>query len=625
MLAFHRDVKDAAANRSLSERSRFLVQRWAELLDNHGHFSRSATAIVDPVTAVRDFFNAGNEFLSSPDFQYPSMLAAFKTTRVLITLERNLHTWFRPERDAGLAALKRVEPVRGNDQLARRRHVVRRTRGALQNEMLVLKDALEHPRQGYRARLLSAIVRANPSNEAQWRAFDENLAYLAALVVSEGRGGERLALDIARAFKNAKDDAAAMAAFDNLIATSLEPFTAALVLTGMKSLHSDVRNFGCEPLPSPVAWTPNGSAADRRLEGFMDNYAIGNACGVLVRVDALDHDHASRLSREAAEQLEDQLAAEHRIGRFALRPEALVRRNRDGRVRLIKDIDIEVRIARPRERAGLPELERSLRFHRLACNADAPVLAVAQSWIALEHLARGASARPSSRRPQRRPLKPAVFLPEHVAAVAFLAAARHIILSSWHVARKGCQGTAATRWAQIESWLRARQNGRVVDQDRWLELLQYDGPIVVPRRLRPDAPVAEAASLFWTVASSASPFVAHRLRDVAELVRRPSRLVFFASRAESRVSVTVSRIHLMRHRTVHGALISDDSAHQLAAAAHHVLDAVYEVIPNWLSPTQAPWEAFDQARDWSDQLKRSWDRSNAVLTGPVATIVTGPP
>jgi hypothetical protein len=626
MLAFHNVAIRAGSNTSLSLPLRYLAQRWAELVDAQSHFSRSASTLVDPVTAVRDFFNAGQEFLESPDFRFPSMLEAFQTTRVSLTQERNLHSWFRRERDAAIKALKRVEPVRGADQIARRRHVVRRTRGALQGEVLTLRRALEDPAGGYRQRLLDRICESEPQSDKEWRAFDENLSYLAAVVLSEGRGQRRIALDLARAFSESSTDDEAVTAFRTLIGSSADTYMVALVLTGLRSLHRDASAYGCTALESPPSWAQSArSRENERLAAFIEQHVDTNACPVIVEVQALDADHARRVAIEQAEELQDQLAAEHRIGRFSLRREALVR-DAGGRIDLLRDDPVVVDNARPRVRSGLPELERSLRFHRLACNSESPVLGVAQSWIALEHLARGATKLEPARRnrPARRTeVKPAVFLPAHVAALAFLASARHLVMSSWQVARKGCRPVAEARWTRIEQWLGVRQQGRIVDEDRWLALLKASPSEDVSNRLSPRASEEDAAALFWRIVAMTSPFVRQRLHDVAELVREPARLSFFAARAEARTRVNVARVHLMRHRTVHGALMHDESAYQLAAASHHTLDAVYEVLPHWLAGTSAPWEGFDRARDWSEELKRQWDRRGAELDPPITSIVAG--
>src|SRR5688500_9763669 len=86
LLAFKPFALDAAGNTAIGEPLRYLVQRLVELLDDQTHFSRSASQVVDPVTAVREFFDAGHEFLGSPDFRYPTMVEAFQTTQKLLAL-----------------------------------------------------------------------------------------------------------------------------------------------------------------------------------------------------------------------------------------------------------------------------------------------------------------------------------------------------------------------------------------------------------------------------------------------------------------------------------------------------------------------------------------------------------
>src|SRR5207249_3532858 len=113
---------------------------------------------------------------------------------------------------------------------------------------------------------------------------------------------------------------------------------------------------------------------------------------------------------------------------------------------------------------------------------------------------------------------------------------------------KGCGRLNPARWTQLESWLRVRSNGKIVDQDRWLELLAAVPDEPGPRSLPANAEASAAAAFLLGIAADASPFVQRRLRDVADLVKQPTRLGFFVSRAETRVADTVERIYLMRHR-----------------------------------------------------------------------------
>jgi hypothetical protein len=633
VLAFKPSVSNAAANTALSPSWRYLVQRWAELLDDHAPLSRSAYSYVDPVTAVRESVEAATEFLGSTEFRYPTMVEAFQTLRRLITAEPNLHAWFPAERSAALAALKRVQPVRGADPVAKRRHVVRRTRGALQNELLSLQRALDDPVQGYARRLLDAVARAEPTTDAEWRAFDEDLAYLAAYALGEGRGARHLVVTVAEGLARSRTDQEAEDVFRSVVTSPRERHTVVVILLGARGVHRDATRFGCELVGKPPTW-PNGNRGKngQRLQDFLRRHSTGSACALFVPVDAFDYEHAWRVALTHADRLLDQLAAEHRVAEFKFKDDGLVLRESDQKLRTLAPPRAQVVVARPLAKQSIPELERSMRFHRLARATDAPVLAVAQSWIALEHLARNAQKRVTHDRagnplrggPVWRDENPAVFLPAHVAATAFLAAGRNAIVSSWNIARLGGNTATQGRWRELERWLGVGANPWLVDPDRWLRLLRTTPDETPPTQLDPTASVAEAAAVLWDMVALMTPFVQQRVADTARLVRRLGALVYFASQVEGRARTNVSRVQLMRHRTVHGALMDSESAFQLASAAHHVIDAVYEVLPNWLQANQPTWRSFFAARQWSEQLKREWNRPAAQLSRPTHSIVRGP-
>jgi hypothetical protein len=80
--------------------------------------------------------------------------------------------------------------------------------------------------------------------------------------------------------------------------------------------------------------------------------------------------------------------------------------------------------------------------------------------------------------------------------------------------------------------------------------------------------------------------------------------------------MAVSRTHLMRHETVHGALVESESAVHLARAARHLLDAVYEVLPHWLTAGSAVWEGFRDARQWRVTLAQEWTSGLPLAVSP---------
>jgi len=635
VLAYHPDVEAAATNPALSDPFRYLPQRWAELVDEHTHFSRSATLLVDPVTAVRELGESALEFLRDPRFQWPTMLEAARVARQALRLEHRCGVWYRPRRDALLAALNRVEPVHGADYAAKRAFVETKVRAVVfgPGPLRPFSSDLQHPTTGYRARLLEAIAAlaaSPPQSESDWQTFDADLAYLAATVLNENRGGRPLALAVARAFAKAGSDADAAAHLSDVLSGTAEAHTAVVVIDGASSTR-DVSQFGCTPVGLSPRWpSGHGGQAQRRLREFVRNHSGGGgACAIFVPVDAFDTEHARVLAVSAAGRILDQFAAEHRVARFTLNDRVLVIRHQDGLVSTERSSTAPpVRRARALSAPSLDGLERSLRYHRIAKREAASVLAVTHSWIALEHLAEGATKTytDSSGVLVTAEAKAADFLPSHVAALAFLAAARNQVIGAWQLTRRACRSdpVLADAWVQVERWLQVPRNHWHVDPDLWLQLLREDPTgHAAPIDLLPSDPTTSAAASLAELAEAMPPFAQRRLREAMQATRNSASLVSSCSRAHDRASAGVSRIHLMRHATVHGALMESASAKHLARVAHDLLDATYEVLPHWLVAGQPVWESFRNARAWRSELTTRWN-SPAPLTTSLSAIIGGP-
>jgi hypothetical protein len=286
-----------------------------------------------------------------------------------------------------------------------------------------------------------------------------------------------------------------------------------------------------------------------------------------------------------------------------------------------------VESARPLGGRLLPSLQRSLRFHKLARTEEASVVAVVQSWIALENLARHARAylQKGGRRQWVRQ-NPATFLPTHIGSVTYLAAARHQIISSWHVARMGCGGGAGgPRFQELARWLGVlAQRNWYVDPDRWLALLVASPAAVAPNPLPLTASPAQAAALMRELAAGATPYVRLRVEEAAAMASRPARLSEWSSRVERRAQANVSRIRMLRNRVVHGAMPEHESARQVAAAGRQLLDAVFEVTPNWLGSREPVWKALYNARGWQKGLAKRWRAPGSVVGVTVDAIIKGP-
>jgi hypothetical protein len=623
VLLFDPSVCRAAANGRLGPGPRFAAQRWAELLDANTHFSQSATAVVPPTTLLRELLESGRAFMSTKKSHHANMLECFQQTRVLLQLEPNLREWFPRERDALVAALKATQPIPSNvardDQ---RDWVAQRTKSIAKGPLTAFGKVVADPATGYRQRLIEAITAQFiqvPVDVNGWRRFDEHLTYLAAIALSEGRGGRWLAIAAADAIAAAASDADAADAFSLLVASGEERFTVAVILNGAKSIRN-LDAFGCVKIEQRPVWPgANGSVTGPKLDTFVaqrQHASRTSWCGVFVAVEAFDPEHARAKALSLVERLEDHIAAEHRVATFQIGADVLVYRAETSRTQLLRRDSSSVPQARPLGGRNLAPLERSLRFHKLARTEPTPVLGVVQSWIALENLAESAKVLGQTLPGQWRwkSVSPTSFLPDHVGAITFLAAARNQIISGLHIVRKGARGGGQKeRWLELETWLGV-QPGRhwFVDLERWVALLKAEPAQAVPARLQPDASAEHAAALLRKVVVDLPPYVSFRLDETRRMVCSPGLLLFSSSRAQQRATANVSRIRLLRHRVVHGAMPENESAKHVAEAGRHLLDAVFEVIPNWLNGDGA-WRALYDARAWQGTLKKSWGVADAVL------------
>jgi hypothetical protein len=76
-------------NGALNDGLRYLVARWAELLDPQVHFSLSASSLVDPTVCITEFETTANDFLNNGAVHFETMLNTITTTREILSAERN--------------------------------------------------------------------------------------------------------------------------------------------------------------------------------------------------------------------------------------------------------------------------------------------------------------------------------------------------------------------------------------------------------------------------------------------------------------------------------------------------------------------------------------------------------
>lgn len=632
-LAFEPAVMSAATNPNLSEVEHFVVQRTADLLAPRGPFSQSAISIVDPLTVVRELGKTRDEFLRDQGMHWPEMVSALKNIRTIMGLERNIapsnvagatpptQGWFDPEWrrvDEQIGVALNVPNNSAKDDI--RADLARVLGSRFVRLLAALERVLADPQTGYHAGLLDQAVAqctAHPTaNDAAWRDLDRDLQNLLAIELASGRSGYHFALTLATTLDGASDPADALDRLQAAFVSPQQQYTVAVTIVGANKIE-DAPRFGCALVGPTPQWPTGTGLRNGELGVFVANTSHGqHARTFLVDVTAFDPGHAYAQAGAAAENLLDQLCANHRGRDFELHAEGLAyEHSTESVTKLCRPTGLDR--ARPLTSASIAKLQNSLAFHMHARTTRNPLQVVMNSWVALEALAADARVRQPgpNRRPRtaRKRRSPGQFLPPTTAAALTLAAIRNQLTGTWRLAQRGGSTSPDQhRWAYIEAYLGVALGADVVDLDRWKDVLVRDpAGHAVPTGT--PASDLDAAALMHDILRATYPYVAWRLREAGRMLRDQEELVRWAEEVKHRAHVNVDRIHSLRNRVIHDAIRATGGAQQLAEVALNTLDALYEVLAQgWLAAGQDVWIGLDDIWRRQDQRFKAWTESRAT-------------
>ena len=603
-------VHRAARNRHLTESMKFTLYRWIELVEPSNHFSLGASSLIDPLTTCRELREAITEMVAGSGVKPGEVLERSESVRKTIAMNSRIAQWYPSERNAVRHALLTAEQTTPSQRRkgehpaafqARREKVARiRFSPILGNELAQFEAILTQASGGYLEHLLDEVANwlvYPPTALKEWRHLDHALEWLGAHALEQGRDHHVLAMAAIRAFEQATSTHDAVSRFSDAFLAPPRSFVVAVSIQGVRRLRGAAR-FGTFPVVIPPVWPAGTPAENRRLENLLDaarDRRRGSACVACVRCDALDEGDATRQALATVGQLVDHICAEHPATDISLGASTLTL---DEGNRSIRDTSPRLRsIDQARTQRPNPELARSLRFYGMARQETVPVVSVLHTWIALEDLAAGVS----------KPM-PGLFVQPNAAAAVALAAARAQLTTPFKelkfLAKKNHQ---KTRWKRLEDWLGVRPFGPAVPLDPWLRLLSsVPTSQTAPVALTPGDSQADAAAHLWDLADKLGPFARYRLEEVANRLRNSGELANWFAESRNLASLQLTRMRFLRHAAVHRARHHDEAAQQLAVAAHDIADAVYEVIPHWLTGSNRPWEALRDARRHYEQLLKGW-------------------
>ena len=595
MLAAHNTVRRAIANRAVSKNLRFLVERFAELLDPDAQLSTTAAFRFDPLTALAEFQTLSISFMET-DAANPNVSAMVDAVeRTLVSLRRSaeVQQWYSQSyRDAvQFLGLLVDERARNSAGIKGRKAWLKRNLAAAQvNAAVRLKSEMELT-PTFTSRLIEQVV-ASPDAQSRsdFQRLDDHAIQLALLLWSAGRSPRALVLDLASAVADARGHAMAVESARTVLRRQMSSHTVAFCLTGVTRLvNTDV--YGCRLLRD------NRWAADTEEDPLLGDLADERGILISFDVEAYDNGQAVELAVRSLEIMFDQFRAMHRKSRFLLPSKCCVR---DGHGSTIVSVfPRHSSPGRPRPLLARPDrrLQRSLRYAALARAERSSVVQVLHCWIAVETMMRGANV----------PGKPYPMSKDRLPPLVSLHCVRQGLVAAWdRASRSGRESRDRDEWMAIEAWLGARRDRYLPDVNRWIDLLMADP---VEGELRAESDAHLAAHALTRFLPRLSPAARHDIETWRFRLDRSPRLDQWCQAMEKNTMAVVGRMYAIRNSAVHTGLDHDDAVEPLARVSHLIIDLLFEVVPAWLEPGRGVWSAMDGVATRSSTLRRRWEGS----------------
>jgi hypothetical protein len=585
------------------ERAGFLADALLSCADRNGYFHAAATSLLVPPAALSEVVESIEAYKSEPLLALKAVVPALK--RAARAIDRSLAGAVRSGADvAAYTALAQGAISRENSQgilaaYLSSNHQAISAAAALAADSYNVASAyiLE----------LSSMMTATITQSAKFSISEKARLFsvareVVAAVANQGRTPEVFA-ERASEILHAGSDAAKVAqSLGAFMAEPTDRFQVAVVVDGTvrtEGLQGGV--FERVDHGMRVHWrTPHAGSswptADMDLARFClhhwgirysdaDTYRHDVDAQVLItEVQAWDGEQARHVALDRAEELVDKINAEHRTSHFGVKRKVMVWPEGN---RVAREIFRKTRTL-PRTRqmriSDGPSVSRSLRFASRAAGERAGSMQVFFSWIALEYLGRGGAATPQNLVAKHAPYAVGLVELRHLISLVWVQVASHLEPSRLphevrHAIKRG------------DTALTSKSNPNHFDMSKLLALVVADGGHT--DHLESVAGLtkaeAEAAIREWvSVQRQISTFAAFRVRHVRDVLRDDTRFQKHLDEIRLDADEVLQRMRFVRNQTAHNAGVGSTEHLPLSDAALKVLDAVFEVLPQWnREPQQA--------------------------------------
>lgn len=426
---------------------------------------------------------------------------------------------------------------------------------------------------------------------------------LVAAVANQGRTPELFASSVCELIRSQSNATNAAAAFLEFMSNPTRPFQVAVVIDGtVRTIGLDQNLFRRIDPSQSINWStpPVGArwpTADMDLVRFtlhhwglkFSNSATEKhdvlAQVLITSVDAWDVEQARHVALDRAEEVVDKINAEHRTSHFGVKRKVMVWQEGDRVAREIFPKGRTQPTTRQMRLVGAPSVDRSLRFASRAAGERAGSMQVFFAWIALEYLGRGGIKSPQN------------LVAEYAPYAVSLVEVRHMLTLVWVqvTAHKDPASFPAEVRQAIKRGVGPLKKGdkpQEFDMRKLLALIIADGVhtdhLQSASGLTPSQ--AGAAIQAWVgIQGELGAYSVHQIKQIRDTLRDNTRFQQHLEEVRLDADEILQRMRFVRNQTAHNAGVGSTEHLPLSDAALKVLDAVFEVLPQW---KRAPHQAL---------------------------------
>lgn len=581
------------------DRALFMSDAIAAAADPRAHLSVSACSFLVPPAALSESIEAVEAFQNEPEHAFKAVVPALKRAQRAIGRSTANTLMLDPSIVAFLLLANGAINREHNKGVLLA--FLKANQVALANAAIKAAEVCEQ-NSAYLAELTSSMANILESQEKFTQGQKTRLASLArelvAAVSNQGRTPELFSLSVHQLINQCKTSAAVATEFLAKMNVAPQNFQVAVVVDAtVRTLGIDTEVFRRIESRESIGWnTPAfGSkrpTADMDLTRFcLQHWGMGNSPDatamhdlqaqiLIMKTQAWDVDQARHAALDAAEGLVDRINAEHRTSHFGVKRKVMVWEEGAKSVHEVLSRNKLVPTTRMMNISQSPSVNRSLRFASRAAGERAGSMQVFFAWIALEYLGRGA------------PKTPQNLVAEHVPSAVSLVALRQLcVLAWWALTRESGAGklplgvlNVIKRDTHSKARKPKKRNPNEFDMNKLMALLISDGlhleHLAASNGVSEDD--AEAAMQEWVLfQKSLSPHAAFQVNRVRGILRDDTRLKQFIEEIRVDADETMQRMRFVRNQTAHNAGAGSTEHLPLSEAALKILDAVFEVLPQW--------------------------------------------